>query len=162
MKSMNELMNEVYIKDPAQLVIKTGKPEDVLALLGQIKLRIDEDGTTPAPLMNVVRVAWAFDPDVEADEIFEEDEDTPKQYCFVEDSHGEKWLPLYTDMDEVEDLDYENGIEDRPILETVVEALVNDEFAGIVINPSSEGLALRKEALSTILDMCMGEDEDAV
>ncbi len=160
MKSINELMNEVCIKDPAQQVIKTGKPEDMLALLAQIKLRIEEDGTTPAPLMDIVRVIWTLDPDAEADELFEQDNESPKKYCYIKDDKGEKWLPLYTELDEIKDLDYENGIEDRPILDTVVEALVSDDFAGVVINPVNEGLALRKEALYTILEMCMDGNED--
>lgn len=163
MKSMDELMNDVYIKETAQKFIASDEPEDLLELAVQIMMRIKENGTSPAPLMNVTNICWTLDGNVELEDVFEHDDEFPQKVCLIEDEHGEQWMPLYTECAEIEGLDENHEIIDRPILETVIEALERDDLSGLLINPFSEGLALRKEVLYAILHMmeCDGDGEEA-
>ena len=63
--------------------------------------------------------------------------------------------------DELDGLEDTNVVEDVPI-RTIIELAFDDgEVAGLVINPNSEALAMRKELLFVILDLLNKDDSEA-
>lgn len=160
MKTLDEEMNQIYIKEAAQEYLKTDEPEDMFLLIAQIVVRIHDEGTVPVPMMNSTSVVWGVPPDAELEDVFPSDEEPGRRSCLI-DYEGEKWFPLFTDVEELGGLEETNIVEDIPI-RTVIELAFNEEdISGIVINPNSEALAMRKELLYVILNIVENEDSQA-
>ena len=160
MKTLDEELNNTYIKEAAQKFIKSEEPEEMFLLIAQILCRIKDDGTAPTPMMNSTDIVWGVPPDVELEDVFPAEENRERRSCIIE-VDGEKWFPLFTDTDELDGLEDTNVVEDVPI-RTIIELAFDDgEVAGLVINPNSEALAMRKELLFVILDLLNKEDSEA-
>lgn len=160
MKTNDEELNEIYIKEAAQDFLKSDEPEDMFLLIAQIVDRIHDGGTVPVPMMNSTDIVWGVPPDAELEDVFPEDYDLERHSCLVEVG-GEKWFPLFTDIDELGGLVDTNAVEDVPIKTVIELAFEDEEISGIVINPESEGLAMRKELLYVILHLLENEDSEA-
>ena len=160
MKTQDEELNKMYIKEPAKDFIDSEEPEAMFLLIAQIVARIHDEGTAPTPIMNSTEIVWGVPPDVELEDVFSEDHEMKRRSCLVE-VDGEKWFPLFTDIDELEGLEETNVVEDIPIKTIIKLAFEDGEVSGIVINPNSEALAMRKELLYVILDILDREDSEA-
>lgn len=160
MKTLDEEMNQIYIKEAVQEYLKSDEPEDMFLLIAQIVERIHDGGTVPVPMMNSTNIVWSVPPEAELEEVFPADEEPERKSCLLE-YEGEKWFPFFTDVDELGGLEETNVVEDIPI-RTVIELAFNDEdVSGIVINPNSEALAMRKELLYVILHLLEKDDSEA-
>ena len=160
MKTKDEEMNQMFIKEAVQDFLKTEEPEDMFMLIAQILVRIHDGGTVPVPMMNSTDIVWGVPPDAELEDVFPQDEEPKRRSCIV-DIEGEKWFPFFTDVDELGGLEETNVVEDIPI-KTVIEVAFEDEdVSGLVINPNSEALALKKELLAVILNILEKEDSEA-
>ena len=158
MKNTEEEMNRIYIKEPLKKYLKTDEPEDMLKLLANIALRITCDGTAPAPMMTETRIALGFDPDMELKDVFPPEDNPAMTSCLIMEEDGNRWLPLFTDQEELGRMGRENTVEDRPILDIITDAFEDGSITGLVINPYSDALSFRKELLYVILQLKDEED----
>ncbi|MBR3248182.1 MAG: SseB family protein [Clostridiales bacterium] len=161
MKSMNEELNDFFIKKQLRKYLKTDEPEDMLMLLANFALRINDDGTAPSPVKTELKIVLGFDPDMETEDVFADDDEPAKTSCLIVEEDGSKWLPLFTGYDELGSMGRDNFVEDRTILDIVTDAFEDGEISGLVINPYSEAMALRKELLYVILHLLDDEDMEA-
>ena len=159
MKSDNEIDNDVFVKDTAERFLESQEPEEMLELLIQIAIRIKDRGTAPSPMMNATSIVFGLDPDTEIEDIFPEDFEPERRKCLI-DHDGECWIPFFTSSDEIKNFD-DTEVTDVPIREIVEEALFEENINGIVINPDTIALALRKELLAVILDLVDKVDSEA-
>ena len=74
MKTLDEELNNTYIKEAAQKFIKSEEPEEMFLLIAQILCRIKDDGTAPTPMMNSTDIVWGVPPDVELEDVFPEED----------------------------------------------------------------------------------------
>ena len=160
MKTLDEELNQTYIKEAAQEYLKSDEPEDMFMLIAQIVVRIHDEGTVPVPMMNSTNIVWGVPADAELEDVFPEDIEPERRSCLVE-HEDEKWFPLFTDVDELGGLEDTNVVEDVPIRTVIELAFEDEEVSGLVINPNSEALALRKELLAVILNILEKEDSEA-
>lgn len=58
MKTLDEELNQMYIKEAVQEYLKSDEPEDMFLLIAQIVARIHDAGTVPVPMMNSTSVVW--------------------------------------------------------------------------------------------------------
>ena len=160
MKTLDEELNNTYIKEAAQKFIKSEEPEEMFLLIAQILCRIKDDGTAPTPMMNSTDIVWGVPPDVELEDVFPAEENRERRSCIIE-VDGEKWFPLFTDVEELDGLEDTNVVEDIPIKTVIELAFSEEDISGIVINPNSEAFAMRKELLYVILNLLKNEDSEA-
>ncbi|MCR5340095.1 MAG: SseB family protein [Saccharofermentans sp.] len=160
MKTLDEELNQMYIKEAVQEYLKSDEPEDMFLLIAQIVARIHDDGTVPVPMMNSTSVVWGVPPDAELEDVFPSDEGPGRRSCLI-DYEGEKWFPLFTDVEELGGLEDTNVVEDIPIKTVIELAFSEEDISGIVINPNSEAFAMRKELLYVILNLLKNEDSEA-
>ena len=160
MKTKDEELNQMFIKEAVQDFLKTEEPEDMFMLIAQILVRIRDGGTVPVPMMNSTDIVWGVPPDVELEDVFPKDEEPERRSCIV-DFEGERWFPFFTDVDELGGLEVTNVVEDIPIRTVIELAFEDEDVSGLVINPNSEALALRKELLAVILNILDKEDSEA-
>ena len=158
MKNPEEEMNRIYIKEPMKKYLKTDEPEDMFMLLANIAVRINRDGTAPSPVMTETRIVLGFDPDMELEDFFPPEDEPVMTSCLITEEDGTRWLPLFTDQDELGSMGKENTVEDRPILDIITDAFEDDSIAGLVINPYSDALSFRKELLYVILQLLKEDD----
>lgn len=161
MNNRNEELNRMSIKEPLEQYLKTDEPEDMLMLLANISVRINENGTVPAPMKEATRIVLGFDPDMELEDLFSPDDEPVRTSFLITDEDGETWLPLFTGYDELGSTGRDNAIVDRPILDIVTEAFEDGNIAGLVINPCSNAFSLRKELLYVILHLLEDEEDEA-
>lgn len=152
-----EFDNNVFIKDVVSDMVNDPCEEKFLHIIAELIIRVNEDGEVPAVMMNELHIVWGLDPDVETDEVFAGDEDIGNKMIVVVTDDGNKWFPLYTSRDEMKEVPDSNDIRDIPIRTLLEKACEVDDVDGIIINPSTDSVALHKMALEFILDHADGE-----
>lgn len=159
-KSKDEFLNRIYIKEPAEQFLKTETPEDMYQLVAHILVRINDEGTAPTPMMDILRVVIGIDPSMELEDVFPPDKEPIRRNCLV-GCEGRKWLPLFTDVSELNSLEDRNVVEDTPIKYIIERAFYDSDVDGLMINPYTDALALNKEMLGVILTLLDDEDFEA-
>ena len=144
------------IKEVAEQMAKNPCHDNFLHVIAELIIRINDEGEAPVVKMNELHIAWGFDPDIETDEVFAGDERIGNRMSVLVTDDGCKWTPLFTGKEELGDVPETNVVTDIPI-RTILEYACDDEdIDGIIINPFSDSVALRKEALELILDNADG------
>lgn len=160
-KSKNEELNCKYIKEYVQKYLETDDPEDCLRLAINIFIRAKDGGTVPSPMRTATRVTLGLDPGLELEDVFPADSEPGKTSSLITEENGEIWMPLFTGYDEIDRLGSTTVVEDRLISDIIEEAFNDEDISGLVINPFSDGLSLRKELLYAILHLNEDEDSEA-
>ncbi len=150
-KTMDELYNTMYIKEIIQEFYEDDTPEKCFNICGHLLIRMAEGGTAPMPLLNIVRIAFAFEPDTEVEDIFPEGEE-PEEFVYLTLDDGTKWLPLFTDREEFKDVAKDNLVKEVPIRDIIEQAFDRPDIEGVIINPESEHYVLVREALEFLLE----------
>ena len=158
MNNSNEYVDNLFIKFAAADLISNFSEETRSRLLLQFIVRMKDDGTAPAPMMNSVHVALNFSPDIELEDVFPDDFEPEKRNCLM-GYEDKTYMPLFTDVDELDDFADSNIVEPMPIKDIIEKALEDEDIAGIVINPFNEALCLTRDTLEFIL--CLFDEADS-
>jgi len=153
MDSKNEKLNIELIKEPLKKYLQTDDPEDFFAMIINIYERMTADGTVPSPMKTEPRIVVGIDPDLEIEDVLPSDKGPLQRSGLIEEEDGNKWIPLFTDSSELGKLSKTTVLVERPIREIVTEAFENENLSGMVINPYSDALSLRKEIIYVILQL---------
>lgn len=148
----DELLNTMYIKEIIEEFYENQDEEHSLNLFGHITLRLMEDGKAPMALMNANYITLALDPDIEAEEVFEDGPDPEEMFVTVTGENGRPWFPLYTDRNEMGQIAKTNAVKEVPIIDIFRKALEAPGFNGVLVNPHTDGFRLSKEALELIVN----------
>ena len=159
MNDRNETLNKTFIKDALKKYLRTEDPEDFLRILINISLRIKDEGTVPALMKSETRIALGFDPDLETEDVFPPEDEPAVTNRLIVDEEGNRWLPLFTGYDELGDPGKTDIIEDRPVKDIIEEAFNDGSISGLVIDPYSDALSMKKELLYVILNLLDVEDQ---
>ena len=150
-QSKDEFLNNMYIKDSIK-ECRESEDMDPTMVFVEIILRMNEEGKAPMPLMDIIRIAFELDPDVEIEDIFDGGPEPEEVFVYIESEDGNKWFPLYTDMEEIDAEAMNNAIREVPIREILEKALYTPGIKGIVVNPHTDGLAISNEGVEFMLD----------
>ena len=162
-QSKDEFLNNMYIKDSIK-ECRESEDMDPTMVLVEIILRMNEAGKAPMPLMDITRIVFEFDPDIEVEDIFDGGPEPEEVFVFIEDEDGNKWFPLYTDMEEIEIEARGNAVREVPIRAILEKAIYTPGIKGIVVNPHTDGLAINNGGVEFMLDKldALQERDEAV
>lgn len=162
-QSKDEFLNNMYIKDSLK-ECRESEDMDPSMVLVEIILRMNEAGKAPMPLMDITRIVFEFDPDVEVEDIFDGGPEPEEVFVFIEDEAGNKWFPLYTDMEEIDAEARGNTVREVPIRAILEKAVYTPGIKGIVVNPRTDGLAISNDGVEFMLDRldALQERDEAV
>lgn len=160
MNNSNDYVDNLFIKFAIEDLKKDNTEENGFKLMMQIGLRIRANGMAPAPLMDSVHVVLSFSPDVELEDVFPEDFEPEKRNCLL--VHEDRdWMPLFTDVDELDDFAETNVVEPM-LIRDIIEKVIDDEnIAGLVINPFTDAFVISKDSLKYFLELLDGIDSEA-
>ena len=162
-QSKEECLNNMYIKDSIK-ECKESEDKDPAMVFVEIILRMNEEGKAPMPLMDITHIVFELDPDIEAEDIFDGGPEPEEVFVFVEDEDGNKWFPLYTDMEEIDVCARGNAVREVPIRNILEKAIYTPGIKGIIVNPHTDGLAINNEGIGFMLERAddLLEREEAV
>ena len=150
-RTQDEFMNTMYIKEIIQEFHEDESMEKLIMVFGHIMLRMKEEGVAPMAFKNPIRYIWDLDPDMGLEDVFEDMNGSDRRFVVIEDN-GKKWLPLFTDRNEMADLERTNQVSEVLIREILEEAAYNDDIAGLVVNPFTDGFAVYKDGIEFMLN----------
>ena len=152
-----EFDNNVFIKEVVGDLVKDPSEEKFMHIIAELVIRVNDEGEVPTAMMNELHIAFGLDPDIETDEVFSGEEEIGNHMIVVVTDDGQKWFPLYTSREEIRDIPDSNDIRNVSIRTLLEKACEVDDVDGIIINPATDSVALRKVALGFILDHADGE-----
>ena len=150
-QSKEEFLNNMYIKDSIK-ECRESEDQDPSMVFVEIILRMNEEGKAPMPLMDVTRIVFELDPDIDVEDVFDGGPEPEEVFVFVEDGNGDKWFPLYTDMEEIDECARGNTVREVPIRTILDMAMYAPGIKGIVVNPHTDGMAISNEGVEFILE----------
>ena len=141
------------IKEVVGQMLDDPSYDNFLHVIAELIIRVNDEGCVPTLMLNEIRIVWGVEPDTELEDVFPEDNGMGnKIVAFSSNRDGLKWLPIFTSREEVGDYAETNTVKYVPIREILERAYEDDDAAGIIINPNTDGFALRKEAIEIILN----------
>ena len=155
-KSM-EFIDNFTIKLAAEDLINEPGEEAFKNLALELAIHIRNNGRVPTPVQNELHVVLGLEPDAELADVFPEDRDIGNRIVVVCDDDGGRWLPIFTERDELQGMEKTNTIKVLTIREIIEQVYYEDEYEGIIINPNTDALGLRKESLGIVL-ACADKD----
>ena len=135
--------------------------ENFSHVVAALALLVYKDCEVPTPLRDEVHVVWSFNHDIEIEDAFPEDMEVGNRIVVMSDGDGCKWLPVYTNKEELIDLAETNAVTNMPVREILEQVLEDEKFEGVIINPDTTCLAIYRETVEFILDHADGEFLDA-
>ena len=94
-QTMDEFLNTLYIKEIVEEFYADQTEEKCFNISGHLILRMNEYGKAPMPLVNITRIAFGLNPELEMNEVFSVE--VPEIFITYNGKDGTKWLPLFTD-----------------------------------------------------------------
>lgn len=144
-------LNNKYIKDSIK-ECRESEDMDSAMVFVEIILRMTEAGTAPMPLMDITRIVFELDPDIEVEDIFDGGPEPEEVFVYIETEDGSKWFPLYTDMSEIGVDARDNAVREVPIRNILEKAVYTPGIKGIIVNPHTDGLAISNEGVEFMLE----------
>ena len=149
-QTTDEFLNTLYIKEIVEVFYADQTEEKCFNIAGHLILRMNEGGKVPMPLVNITRIVFGLDPEMDTDEVFPDD--VPEIFIAYNGKDGTKWLPLFTDRSEMKGLEKTNPVKEVPITEIIRKAFESEEYAGVIINPETVDYVLVKDACKFLLE----------
>lgn len=84
-------------------------------------------------------------------------EDLRLHFDKMQDGMGELWIPLFTDMEELNKQPTTNININMPIRTILEEGIIDEKVYGVVINPFGDSMPLPKDILKIILNTKEGK-----
>ena len=160
MNNSNEYVDNLFIKTAIEELKKDCSRENGFNMMMQFSLRMRDNGTAPAPLMNSMHAVWSFSPDTELEDVFPDDFEPEKRNCLIV-FDDRRWMPLFTDCDELGEFAETNVVEPMLIRDIIETAIDNEDIAGLIVNPFTDAFVFPKESLEYILDFLDEIDSEA-
>ena len=156
-------LNNKYIKESIK-ECRESEDMDSAMVFVEIILRMTEAGTAPMPLMNFTSIVFELDPDIEVEDIFDGGPEPDELFVYIEDEDGNRWFPLYTDMEEIGVEARDNAVREVPIREILEKAIYTPGIKGIIVNPHTDALAINDKGVEFMLDKAdeLLESDEAV
>ena len=156
-------LNNRYIKDSIK-ECRESEDMDSAMVFAEIMLRMTEAGTAPMPLMNFTSIVFELDPAIEVEDIFDGGPEPDELFVYIEDEDGNRWFPLYTDMEEIGVEARDNAVREVPIREILEKAIYTPGIKGIIVNPHTDALAINDKGVEFMLDKAdeLLESDEAV
>lgn len=149
----DEYVKNQRIKECVARAKLSHREEDAVNLLAELRNRIAEDGEAPAPMVDVDNVMAKLNVD---DMILGKKITMPEglrlHFDKMQDGLGEQWIPLFTDMEELQKQPTTNININMPIRTILEEGIIDKTVCGVVINPFGDSMPLPKEILKIILN----------
>ena len=140
------------IKDCVQRVKASGCEEDGILLLAELMNRIDKNGEAPAPMVDVNGVMDNLDINsIVTGKNMTLPGELRLHFDTVQNQEGELWVPLFTDMEELNKKPTTNININSPIRKIIEEGVYNEKVCGIVINPFGDAMPIPRELLKCVL-----------
>ena len=162
-QTLDELYNTMYIKETIEEFIANPNEQSYADVMVHLIMRMLEDGKAPIAFMN--QIAIDFDPDREIEDVFAYDTEEDEIFVVLEGEDGKNWIPLYTDMKELNGIEKTNMVKEVPIRNILERAIDAPGIDGILINPETDKLAILKLGLEFLVDKTYEledmSDEDA-
>ena len=145
------------IKDVVEQMLEDPCYDNFLHVIAELIIRVNDEACVPTPMQNEIHMVWGVEPDAKLEDVFPENTDMGNHIVsFSSDRDGLKWLPIFTSREEVGEYAETNTVKDVPIREILERAYEDDKFAGVIINPNTDGFAIFKETIEIILDSSDG------
>jgi hypothetical protein len=162
-QSKDVFMNNIYIKDSIK-ECQESEDMDPSMVFVEIILRMTEEGRAPMPLMDITRIVFELDPDIEVEDIFDGGPEPEEVFVYIEDEDGNKWFPLFTDMSEIGVEARDNAVREVPIRDILEKAIYTPGIKGIIINPHTDGMAINDKGVEFMLERAdeLLESDEAV
>ena len=144
-------LNNKYIKDSIK-ECKESEDMDPTMVFAEIILRMNEEGKAPMPLMNFTSIVFELDPEIEVEDVFDGGPEPDEVFVYIETEDGNKWFPLYTDKEEIDDCAKNNAVREVPIRDILEKALLTPGIKGVIVNPKTDGLAIHNEGVEFMLE----------
>lgn len=149
-QTLDEFLNDLYIKEIVEEFYADQTEEKCFSIAGHLFLRMNEGGKAPMSLLNITRIVFGLNPELETDEVFSGE--VPEIFIAYYGKNGTKWLPLFTDRSEMKGLEKTNPVKEVPITEIISKAVESEEFAGVIINPETDNYVLVKDTCIFLLE----------
>ena len=69
-QTLDEFLNALYIKEIVEDFYADQTEEKRFSIAGHLFLRMNEGGKAPMPLLNITRIVFGLNPELETDEVF--------------------------------------------------------------------------------------------
>ena len=153
MKNKNDNMLDVTLLKEALEVFREYPTEtNAVVVMKSMTILTGMGKKVQMPLINLTRCVLDFNPDTEVEDLFEEGPKPEELFVFVESEDGRRWFPLYTDKDELGDVEKTNAVRAVTIRSVMETTLDIESIDGIMINPDSDAFAVSKEAFEFMLE----------
>ena len=155
--------NNKYIKMSVKQLRENPTEENFYTLLNVLLKRLSEDGMAPTPMVDVNNVMNSIDIDsVKLGDTLQFDCDVRLRIDTMQNEKGEIWIPLFTDLEEIDKKPAAN-VRMNMGIENLLSVGLNDEgVEGVVINPFGEAYVLGKPVLKILLEQYGKIKEQAI
>ncbi|MCR4647448.1 MAG: SseB family protein, partial [Lachnospiraceae bacterium] len=143
--------NNKYIKKAAELFAKERSEDNLYRMFDALLGRMMEDGEAPAAMVDVNNVFGSVDiMGLSKNDTVTIEPQVRLRIDTVHRGDGVKWIPLYTDMEELNKQPTTNISMNVPIYNILKNGL-EDDVEGIVINPFGLALSMPKNILKIVV-----------
>ena len=149
---IGDYRENVHIKDVCRRLNETHKEEELVTLVLKLVERIKADGQAPTPMVDVNNVLGTLDlGQITLGNEFCLGEEMRLRIFALTDKNGKRWLPFFTNEEEVNHEQTTSLILNMPIRMLVEDGYECNTLEGIVINPFSDNILLGKEILGIVM-----------
>ncbi len=151
-QTIEEEKNTAFIKEAIEEFYENSDEKQFCMTLGQIMIRMAEDGKAPMAFKNTTRILLGAAPDDMVEDFFSGLPEPKKEFVTFHDDAGDAWIPLFTDRVELNELIETNEAEEIPIKDIIKIAYLSPDITGIIINPYTDRFMLFKDELEFMLE----------
>ncbi len=147
----NRYEDNKYIKMAAEEFAKDRSEDNLFRLFDVLLKRMIDDGEVRSPMVDVNNVFGSFKlEDLDKGDTFTIDQEMRLRIDTVTNGDGNKWIPLYTEEAEMLAKPTTNLSINLQIYKVLMAGL-EDDVAGIVINPFGLALTMPKDVLRIVV-----------
>lgn len=148
----NELIETTFLKESVEEYLKDPDDERAVYVMSHLALLAGTGAKALMPLLDLTFCVLDFNPDTEAEDLFENGPEPEELFTFYESDDGRKWFPLFTDRNELGDVEKTNAVRAVTVRSIIEKALESEVIDGIMINPNSDSFALSKVTFEFLLE----------
>ncbi len=149
----NELLETTYLKDSVVEYLEDPFDERAFYVMTHLAVLAGTGARAFMPLLNLTRCVLDFNPDTEAEDLFEDGPEPEELFMFVESEDGRRWFPLFTDKNELDGAEKTNAVRAVTVRSIIEAAMDSEAIDGIIINPNSDSFALSKITFEHMLEL---------
>lgn len=152
MKNKDNMLDVTLLKEALEVFKEDPTEENAVVVLKSMTIVAGMGRKVHMPLLDITRCVLDFNPDTEVEDLFEDGPEPEELFVFIESVDGRRWFPLFTDKNELGDVEKTNAIRTVTIRSIMETALNIESIDGIMINPDRDAFAVSKEAFEFMLE----------